>query len=106
MEPFIVIAVLAVVLYLVFRIFKTLLKWLFIAVVVALVVAFFSNPDFDDHRDQLTNVNKKLRKDIRAKKITFDNYKIFSVTKSKVNGEEKIVGIGVFGKVWNFGDEE
>jgi len=102
MENFIVIAVVVVVLYIVFRIFKTLLKWLLIVVVVFVAIAYFSNPDFNDHRDKLTGMRKDIAQEIKDKKVKFDDYKVFSLTKKKVNGKEKIVGVGAFGKVWYF----
>lgn len=106
MQTALVIAVVIVVLYILFKVFKALIKWLVIGIVVILAVAFFSNPDFDQHRNSLSDIKKELRDEIKEKKIIFDDYKIFSLTKKKVNGKEKIVGVGVFGKVWYFGDEE
>jgi hypothetical protein len=105
MEVFVVIAVVVVVLYIVFKIFKTLMKWLVIVVVVVLAIAYFSNPDFNDHSKTLTGMRKEIAREIKEKKVKFDDYKIFSLTKKKVNGEEKIVGVGAFGKVWYFDDK-
>jgi len=106
MQSILIVAVVLVVLYFVFKLFKTLLKWLLIGAVVLVVIAFLTNPDFAAHSDKLTQAKKGLNRDIREKKVQFDDYKIFSLTKKKVNGEEKIVGIGAFGKVWYFGDEK
>ena len=36
--------------------------------------------------------------------VQIDDYKVFSLTKVKVKGEEKLVGFGAFGKVWYFED--
>ncbi|HTF19647.1 MAG TPA: hypothetical protein VK658_16355 [Chryseolinea sp.] len=106
MESIFVIAVVLLALYLVFKLFKTLLKWLLIVVVILVAIAFFSNPDFNSHREKLTSMGKELGHDIKEKRVTFDDYKIFSLTKKKVNGKEKIVGIGAFGKVWYFDDDK
>ena len=65
-------------------------------------IAFFSKPDFNDHRDKLSGIRRELADEIKNKKVQFDDYKVFSLTKKKVNGEEKIVGVGAFGKVWYF----
>lgn len=105
MQTIVVVIAVLVAFYLVFKIFKAVLKWVLLAVIVVLAIAFFSNPDFEDHRKELTSATKGLSKEIKEKKIAFDDYKIFSLTKKKVNGEEKIVGVGVFGKVWYFDKE-
>jgi len=101
----IVIAVL-IVLYLLFRIFKAILKWLLLGLAVLLGLAYFSNPEEPDHKTRLKEAAKDLRIKVREKNINVDDYKIFSLTKVTVNGEEKIVGIGAFGKVWHFGELE
>ena len=103
-----VIIILAVLvgLYLLFRIFKAMLKWLLLGLVVLLAIAYFSNPEEDDHITGLKKTAKELRVKVREKTIDVDNYKIFSLTKVKVNGEEKVVGIGAFGKVWYFNELE
>lgn len=104
METIIIIIAAVLVLYIVFRIFKALIKWLLIGVVVVLAIAFFSNPDESKHRQGLKELTKNLRIKIKDDAIQVDDYKIFSVTKVKVNGKEKITGIGAFGKVWYFND--
>ena len=106
MQTILIVAVIFVVVYLLFKLFKTLFKWLLIGVVALVAVAFFSNPDFAAHRDKLTQMKKGLSREIEEKKVVFDDYKIFSLTRKKVNGEEKIVGVGAFGKVWYFDEEK
>ncbi|MEJ1237271.1 hypothetical protein WBG78_04020 [Chryseolinea sp. T2] len=106
METVIVVAVILLVLYLVFKLFKTLFKWLLIAILVVAVIAFFSNPNFDDHSKKLTSMKKDLKQELNEKKVIFDDYKIFSLTKKKIDGEEKIVGVGAFGKVWYFDEND
>jgi hypothetical protein len=104
MESVVVVAAVLLALYLVFRVFKTILKWLVIGVVVVLAIAYFSNPDSRAHHDKLTSMRKEIRRDVKG--IKFDDYKIFSLSRRKVNGEEKIVGVGAFGKVWYFDDDK
>jgi len=107
METIIVVAVVVVALYIIFKVFKTIFKWLLIAAVVIGAIAFFTNPKFEDHRDKLTSMGKDFGKDlIHDKKVQFDDYKVFSLTKKKVDGKEKIVGVGAFGKVWYFDDKK
>jgi hypothetical protein len=70
-----------------------------------LVVAYFTNPDETNHRENFKEKTKDLSlKRIRQKLLSIDDYKLFSVAKVKVDGEEKIVGIGAFGQVWYFDD--
>lgn len=104
MQTIIIIILALLALYIVFRIFKTLLKWLLIGVVIVLVLAFFSNPQEADHKRELKEVTKNLRVKIKNNAVQVDDYKIFSLTKVKVDGKEKIAGIGAFGKVWYFDD--
>jgi hypothetical protein len=106
METLIVIGIALVILYVVFRIFKTIVKWLLILVIAIIVFGFFTNPTEADHRKSLKEAIRNLPVKVREKAIKIDDYKIFSLTRVKVQGEEKIVGIGAFGKVWYFNDIE
>jgi ABC-type branched-subunit amino acid transport system permease subunit len=104
METIIIIILALLALYIVFRIFKTLIKWLFIGLLVVLAIAFFSNPEAANHKKGLKEITKNFPVKIKDSAIQIDDYKIFSITKVKVDGKEKIVGIGAFGKVWYFDD--
>ena len=104
METVIVIVLGMLALFIVFRIFKTLLKWLLIVIVVVLAIAFFSNPDESNHRQGFKEWTKNLPVKIEDNAIKVDDYKVFSVTKVKIDGKEKITGVGAFGKVWYFND--
>jgi hypothetical protein len=104
METIVIVVIAVVVLFIVFRIFKTLLKWLLIGVVVVLAIAYFSKPDESDHKIKLKEMAKNFPVKIKDNAISVDDYKILSVAKVKVDGEEEIAGIGAFGKVWYFDD--
>lgn len=104
MQIAIVVVTILVILFILFRIFKTLLKWFIIAIIVILIVGYFTNPREDDHRESLKEKAKELSLRIRERNVSIDDYKVFSVTKVKVKGEERITGIGFLGKVWHFGD--
>jgi len=104
MQNVIVIVLVVVGVFIVIKIFKTLLKWLLIAIVVVLALAYLSNPDESNHKRSLKEITSKLDIKVKDDAIQVDDYKVFSVTKVKVNGEEKITGIGAFGKVWHFDD--
>jgi Mn2+/Fe2+ NRAMP family transporter len=100
MEIIIIVGVCLIVLFILFRIFKTFLKWGIILLVLFFVVAYFTNPEELTHHESL----KETVKENVTDKLKIDDYKVFSLTKIKVKGEEKIVGIGAFGKVWYFND--
>jgi|SRR5688572_28185880 len=104
METVGVVILVIIGLFIIFKIFKTILKWVLIIVVAALAIAYFSNPDETKHKRSLKEIGQKLDIKIKDDAIQVDDYKIFSVTKVKVNGKEKITGIGAFGKVWQFDD--
>ena len=104
MEIVIIVAVGILALFIVFRIFKTLLKWLLIVLVVVLAIAYFSNPDESSHKQGFREWTKSLPVKIEDNAIQVDDYKVFSVTKVKIDGKEKITGVGAFGKVWYFDD--
>ena len=104
METIVVVILIAVGLFIVLRVFKAILKWLLIAVVAVVAIAYFSNPNESNHKRSLKEIGQKLDIKIKDDAIQVDDYKVFSVTKVKVDGKEKITGIGAFGKVWYFDD--
>jgi hypothetical protein len=104
MKTVVVIVLIAIGLFIVLKIFKAILKWILIAVVVVVAIAYFSNPDESNHKRSLKEIGQKLDIKIKDDAIQVDDYKVFSVTKVKVDGKEKITGIGAFGKVWHFDD--
>jgi hypothetical protein len=97
------VAVAALALYIIFRIFKTILKWLLIIAVLVLAVAYFSNPDQSPEWQTMRKKAKELVK-IEDSALQVSDYKIVSIARVKKNGKERIVGIGAFGKVWYFED--
>lgn len=104
---FIIVAVVGLlVIFLVYRIFKTIFKWLLlIGIALLLVAGYYTNPTKKIQQDYvIEEARSKGIKKIRKKNIVVDDYKVFSVTKLKVENDEKIVGIGAFGKVWFIGD--
>ncbi len=104
MESIVVIILVVLVLFIVFKIIKTFFKWLLIGIVVVLAIAYFSNPDEFAHKKGLRDLTKNLSVKIKDNAIQVDNYKVFSLTKVKIDGKDKITGVGAFGKVWYFDD--
>jgi uncharacterized protein YacL len=92
-----------VILFVLLKIFKAFLKWIVILLIAFLVFAYFTNPEESKHRQSLNDVLNDLQiKKIKKKFVEVDNYQIFSITKVTVDGKERIVGVGAFGKVWYF----
>jgi len=104
METLVVVGVGILALFIVYKIFKTLLKWLLIGGVIVLAIAFFSNPDESSHKKGLKEWTKNIPVKIEDNAIIVDDYKVFSIVKVKVDGTEKTTGVGAFGKVWYFED--
>lgn len=105
MEIVIIAGIGLVVLFILFKIFKAFLKWGIIILLLLLAVAYFTNPEESTHHKNLKDTVKDLSlKKVKEKFIKVEDYKIFSVTKVTIKGEEKIVGVGAFGKVWYFDD--
>lgn len=104
MEIIIAVAVGILALFIVYRIFKTLLKWLLIGAIILLAIAFFSNPDESNHRQGIKEWTRNLPVKIEDDAIKVEDYKVFSLTKVSIEGKEKVTGIGAFGKVWYFDD--
>ena len=104
MESTIAIILVILILVLVFKVIKTLFKWLLIGIVVVLAFAYFSNPDEFQHRNGLRELAKNRSVEVKDNAIQVDNYKVFSLTNVRVDGKEKITGVGAFGKVWYFDD--
>jgi hypothetical protein len=65
MQTIVVVILVVVGLFIVWKIFKAIVKWVLIAVVVALAIAYFSNPDATNHKRSLKEVAEKL--DVKIK---------------------------------------
>lgn len=103
MKIIIIVGVCLIVLFILFKIFKAFLKWGIVLLILFFVVAYFTNPEALTHQKSL---KEAVKENIKDNLVKIEDYKIFSLTKVKVKGEEKIVGIGAFGKVWYFDDLE
>lgn len=107
MELIIIVVIGILVLFFLFKLVKAFLKWSIILLIACLVVAYFTNPQEAKHMESLSETVKDLPvKKVRKKFVHVTDYKIFSLTKVTVDGKEKIVGIGAFGKIWYFGKIE
>ncbi len=105
MEIAIIAGIGIVVLFILFKMLKAFVKWLVIFLILLFAVAYFTNPVESIHHQSLKDSIKELKlSKVREKFIQVDDYKFFSLTKVKVDGHDKIVGVGAFGKIWYFDD--
>lgn len=95
-----VVAAVIVVLYILFKIFKLITRLLFIA--IFLVIAYLTNPGLEKHtlkvKEKAAHDNAKLRN----KSVAISDFKIFSLTKVVDGDDERLVGAGLFTRVWIF----
>src|SRR5690349_11844979 len=94
-------AVVIVVLFVLFRIFKFLTN--IILLVVVLVVAYFTNPDEEQHRSAVRQKEKNQIINLKYKVVTKDLW-VISLTQIKRGDDIKTVGIGLFSNVFIFRD--
>ncbi len=106
MESVIVIIVIIAAVYILYKIFTALLKWILIVFVVVLAIAYFSNPNESNHKKKFKEIMKNIPVDIKDDALQIKDYKVLSLVKVNVEGEEKTVGVGAFGKIWYFDDVE
>jgi hypothetical protein len=95
-----VIAAVIVVLYILFKIFKLITRLLLIA--IFLIIAYVTNPGIEKHT---TAVKEKAEKEdikIHNKSVAISDFKIFSLTKVVDGEDERLVGAGLFTRVWIF----
>ena len=104
MQSFLAVILIIVAIYIVYKIFTALLKWILIGLVIVLAIAWFSNPDESNHKKKFKEIVKNIPVKIKDDALQVYDYKVFSLAKVKVDGEEKTVGVGAFGKVWYFDD--
>jgi hypothetical protein len=105
MKTFILIGAALIILFILFKILKAFIKIGVILIVILLGAAYFTNPDDATHRQRFKETAKELRlKKVKDKNVQVDDYFLFSLTKINADGEQKVVGVGAFGKVWYFGD--
>lgn len=95
-----VIAAVIIVLYILFKIFKLITRLLLIA--VFLIIAYFTNPGLEKHTQAVQAKAEKDNVKFRNKSVTVSDFKIFSLTKVSSEDDERLVGAGLFTRVWIF----
>jgi hypothetical protein len=102
MTTILAIIVIAIVLFLLFKVFKIVLRIALVA--VFLILAYITNPDTQEHIHAVEVKAEKTGASLRHKEVKVNDFKIFSLTKIVADDEEKLVGAGLFTKVWIFRD--
>jgi hypothetical protein len=95
-----VIAAVIVVLYILFKIFKLITRLLLIA--IFLIIAYLTNPGIEKHTLAVKTKAEKNNVKFHNKNVTVSDFKIFSLTKVTSDDHERLVGVGLFTRVWIF----
>lgn len=95
-----VIAAVIVVLYILFKIFKLITRLLLIA--VFLIIAYLTNPSLEKHTLAVKAKAEKDNVKFQNKSVTVNDFKIFSLTKVTSDDDKRLVGAGLFTRVWIF----
>lgn len=100
MHIILIVIVAGVVLYILYKAAKMLLR--IVLLLIILGVAFLTNPELGAHRKAVEI--KAIERDVDVSTHVIDraDYKVFSLTKSRHDGKESLIGIGAFTKVWIF----
>jgi ABC-type multidrug transport system fused ATPase/permease subunit len=95
-----IIAAVIVVLYILFKIFKLITRLLLIA--IFLVLAYLTNPGLEKHQQAVEKKAERTNTKLRGRNVSVSDFKIFSLTKISDDDHNKVVGAGLFTKVWIF----
>ena len=95
-----VIAAVIVVLYILFKIFKLITRLLLIA--IFLIIAYLTNPSLEKHTLKVKEKAEKDHVKFGNKSVAISDFKIFSLTKIVHGDDERLVGAGLFTRVWIF----
>lgn len=102
MSTIIAVIAIVIVLFLLFKVFKVVIR--IILALIFLGLAYLTNPDQIDHEIAIDEKAKRSNIDLKGRHIFVKNFKIFSVSKISSGDDDKVVGAGLFNKVWIFGD--
>lgn len=98
MNTVLIIIAIALLLFLAFRMIKVILR--IAAVVLLLLVAYFTNPGLERHQQAVEKKAEEHSVKIDPEQVRIYDCKVFSFTKIKQGEKESWVGIGAFTKVW------
>jgi hypothetical protein len=95
-----VFAAIIIVFIILYKIFRFVISLLLIG--VFLILAYFTNPNDEQHREAVKEKATKVQMILKNKKIVRENYYIFSITKVYHKDEHRVIGAGAFTKVFIF----
>jgi hypothetical protein len=98
MNTFLAIIIVVVVLFLLFKVFKLILR--LIVVIVFLLLAYFTNPNLEKHIHAVDEKAEAAHQSVSLRHVHRKDYKIFSLTEWQNGDDSKIIGAGMFTKVW------
>ncbi|HPH46546.1 MAG TPA: hypothetical protein PKU83_06045, partial [Chryseolinea sp.] len=76
MESVIVIIVIIAAVYITYKIFSALLKWILIGIVVVMAIAYFSNPNESNHKKRFKEIAKNLPVEVKDDALQVADYKV------------------------------
>ena len=99
---FLVFAALIVLFIILYKIFKFLVSFVVIAVLV--LVAYLTNPSEEKHREMVRQKATLGHVSMLTKKVSRENFYLVSLTRVSELGDDRIVGAGAFTQVYIFGN--
>jgi hypothetical protein len=94
------IVAIAVILYILFKVFKFITR--LILIVIFLVLAYVTNPSIIRHQAAIDARAEKTNASLKGWDLKVTDLRIASITKITDGTETKIVGLGAFTRVWIF----
>ncbi len=95
-----VFIVVIIIFFLLYKIFRFLVSILLVALIV--IIAYFTNPTEQMHKEAVLNKAKSTDSSMRNKKVSRENFYVFSITAVDHGDEHRLVGAGAFTQVFIF----
>lgn len=96
----VVFAVIIVLFFILYKIFRFIIGLLVIALIV--VIAYLTNPSEEVHRQAVLRKAAETKTSLKKKKISREDFYLFSLTALDENNEHRIIGAGGFTTVFIF----
>ncbi|WP_267292043.1 hypothetical protein [Parachryseolinea silvisoli] len=94
------VAALALVFYLLFKVFKFITR--LILVIIFLALAYITNPSLVRHEAAVRTKSEKDGTSLEGWTVTVTDLKVASITRLTQGNSNKAVGVGAFTRVWIF----
>ncbi|MBT1710267.1 hypothetical protein KK062_18615 [Fulvivirgaceae bacterium PWU5] len=94
------VAALALVFYLLFKVFKFITR--LILVIIFLALAYITNPSLVRHEAAVRTKSEKDGTSLEGWTVTVTDLKVASITRLTQDDSNKAVGVGAFTRVWIF----